>query len=260
MTIHDPDADRVVRPMTSRTDPKRNILRAVRQNDGRGQEPREEQRFADDGVWGAAAADAGLNGNATDWLRDEVGANGAGAGWDPRPLWDSVSDGVKAAYDVIDQQIREGQAAADRLNRSQDGPQMRSIPSILNRLVQSYSDLGAVWLDLLSVASERDFGLGQQAGPAPQAAAPSTIAVEVTASGPVTARARLYRAVRGPLTVLPLRGTGGGEITGVSADAGPVVRIEVPAGTAPGDYHGIVLEDGAEEPAGSVTLRIPPGA
>ncbi|MEM7523225.1 MAG: hypothetical protein AAF360_05605 [Pseudomonadota bacterium] len=260
---------RLTRPALERTDPHRNILRAFSQSDGRDPAPRPtaaaaagRSAFSDDEVWGAfsgavdaptgPAGPAGANGRAES-------AESAG-GWRPGPLWDTAAESVKAAYDVIGAQIKEGEEAASRLNGGHGGVGAKTVPKALNRLVQTYSDLGAVWMELLGAVLDRE-AKGASAAPAARAetGAGGVIAVEVTASSSVTARARLYREPAGALTALPLRCAGdpSKEIAAVSVATGGVLRVSVDPGQAPGDYHGVVLEDGADEPIGSITVKIP---
>ncbi len=229
------------RPTLDRTEPVRNIFNAFRQDDGRGKGP-----FVGDPVWAQDQADT--NGAATD-------------DWEPGPLWKSASESVQAGYRVLNQQMREGKTTAATFGAGTPSLKGKALPDILNRLVRTYSDIGAVWVDLLIAATERDSdapAAGTAQSHAPTPAADTGVAVELTAATPVVARARLYRAVQGSLTALPLRGIGpdAGEIDGVSVGDGPLIQVNVPAGTPAGQYHGILLEDGVDEPAGSVSITV----
>lgn len=264
-------ADPLRRPELERTEPKRNILNAFRQTDGRALDDAFLRSFAQ-GIAENGAAN-GANG------ANEAGAAQAEArsqaqkqaqtrthtqpqGWAPGPLWSGVSDSVKAGYEVINRQILEGQAAAAQFAAPGGATAgARNVPELLNRLVRTYSDMGAVWVDLLSAALEREATAATAQAPQPATGATaSAVAVELIAAQRVTARARLYRGVAGELTALSLRSTGkeGGELTGVTILPGPVVQIDIPTGTAAGSYHGILLEEGAEEPAGSVSVTVAP--
>lgn len=170
---------------------------------------------------------------------------------------------MRAGYNVLNQQVDEGKQAARTFGTAQSGLGGKNVSAILNRLVRTYSDIGAVWVDLLIAATERDAQPAPAAAPAPaaHAAAPppgAAVAVELTASRPVTARARLYRGTSGHLTALPLRGVGpdAPEIPSVAIVPGPLVQLTVPADLPAGQYHGIVIEDGADEPAGSISVRV----
>lgn len=237
---HDDEPAR--RPELDRTEPVRNIFNAFRQDDGRGKSP-----FMGDPVW----------------QQDREASFGQGAAdWEPGPLWKSASESVQAGYRVLNQQMREGKNTAATFGAGTPSLKGKALPDILNRLVRTYSDIGAVWVDLLIAATERDPEASASTQPAaaaaPAAGTDAAVAVELTAATPVVARARLYRAVRGQLTALPLRGIGpdAGEIDGVSVGDGPLIRVDVPSGTPAGQYHGILLEEGMDEPAGSVSITV----
>lgn len=268
-TPETPDAGRLHRrPELERSEPIRNIFNAFRQNDGRGQEA-------------ARPLGAPLNGPGPDaevWARyrDPVhagdhatGTVGTGqGGWTPGPLWAGAGESVQAGYRVLEQQIREGQAAAQTFSNGAafGGASGAGMQPLLNRLMQSYSDLGSVWMELLRTATASAAPGPQPAAPEAAASAPASapapvnpgIAVELTAACRATVRARLYRPVSGALQALPLRGVGpeAAEITGVGIAAGPCVKLDIPTGTPPGQYHGLLLEEGTEEPAGSVSVTV----
>lgn len=249
---------RMKRPELERTDPIRNIFRAFNQTDGRDPAPPPPlqgagaRRFEDDHVWGVSGGQQPEVPHVGDAQPEPF------VGWAAGPLWDTAADSVKAAYNVIGQQIREGEQAASLLNKGLAGQGVKTLPKALNRLMQTYSDLGAVWMELLGAVLEREGAAAPQPAAAP--AAPTgggAASVEVTASQPVTARARLDRRPVGALIVHPLRSASDPslEIKGVSAE-GTVLKVEVPAGQPAGTYHGMVLEDGVEEPAGALTVKI----
>lgn len=254
-------ADPLRRPELERTDPLRNIFNAFRQNDGRGLDDAFLQSFAQGIAEAGTGAPSGAA--ATKPGQKAPKTHAQPQGWAPGPLWSGVSESVKAGYDVINRQISEGQAVAAQFSGqgSDAGAGARNVPELLNRLVRTYSDMGAVWVDLLSAALERETATAAQPA-APTAAAPPTsgVAVEVIAAQRVMARARLYRAVSGDLSALTLRTAGkdAAEVSGVQVLPGPVVQIDIPSGTPAGIYHGILLEEGAEEPAGSVSVTIAP--
>ncbi len=231
------------RPTLDRTDPHRNIFNAFRQSDGR-----KPDVFGDEKVWRSFQS-----GNA------EEPEPSNGSSWTPGPLWDGVSESVRAGYDVINRQIEEGKATAARFASPDRGGQSRGMPEILERLIRTYSDIGSVWVELLVAATERD---QPKAASAPETTAGLRddvgVGVQVRASCSVTARARLYRSVTGTLNALPLRGAGadGGEIQSVSVEPGYCVHIDVPSDAKHGTYYGILLEQGADEPAGSLTVTV----
>lgn len=260
-TVREP----VVLPRPERSTPKRGIFRAFSQKDRSPPMFKQGAKFSDDDFWQGASAGSthrtdGATGPEQSTSADDIPRSAS--------LSDNVSDAVRAAYNVIDQQIREGQAAAVALNKSGKLLDAKNVPAILNRLVQTYSDLGAVWVDLLLAATERngkessgsgEAGASTTTGPSSSASAATSIAVEVTAQTRVSVRARLYRNASGALSAMPLRGTGADApmIDSVDIVSGPLVKLTVPHDLPSGDYHGMIIEHGADEPAGSISLKVP---
>lgn len=250
MTIRDPNDDamtRKVRPKLSRTGPQRSIVNAFYQPDGeaRAQPKRNGHRFEDDAVWGVSSEFGAAR------PADDEPEAAASKG----PLWNNAFDAVRSAYGVVNEQIREGYEEAARLSQGDDAPKGNKLTAIVNRLVQTYSDLGTQWVDLIrATAAEREVG------PAPASSAPPadmSLAVELTTARRARARALLYRPAQAEMTVWPLRQQGGdAEIAGVTVEPGPVVAIEIAADTPPGLYRGIVIEDGVEDPVGSVIVTV----
>jgi len=194
--------------------------------------------------------------------------------WPPGPAPDGADEATRAAYAVAAQEMLAGEAVAKELAGTAAVARAQDVPTLLNRLLETYSDLGAVFIQLVAAAVEQGKAAagqtgalgammgqpGAQAAAAPAQAAPAggSIAVQVTASTPVTAHALLY----GPVSDAPegtemLRSGGGANLPAPIIAPGPVVHITVQADAAPGVYNGFILsaKDGA--PAGTITLTIP---
>ena len=264
---------RKVRPTLERTGPNRLIINAFYQSGG-GQSARvdspthrmngAQRQFEDDGVWGVASGPgtggvdpAGPDAASQEPPIDNGNPDSAETNPDGR-LWEDPFAAVRAAYGVVNDHIQSGYREAERLSQSSGPIEGKKLTRILNRLVQTYSDLGAQWVDLfMATAESRGDGVGTAtAGAASHAGAPS-IAVEVSTVRPVTARALLYRPAGGELSVWPLRRDGGGsEITDIAIAPGPVVTMTLGQGIAAGLYRGIIVEEGVEEPAGSVIVTV----
>ena len=250
MTTRDPKDDAVtrkVRPTLTRTGPQRSIVNAFYQPDGKSA-PRPKangHRFEDDAVWGASGEFGAAR------PAEEAPEAAASKG----PLWNDAFDAVRSAYGVVNEQIREGYEEAARLSQDDGAPKGNKLTTIVNRLVQTYSDLGTQWVDLIRAAAAERESAPQQTSAAP--AADMSLAVELTTARAARARALLYRPASGAMTVWPLRQQGGdAEIAGVTVEPGPVVAINVGADTPPGLYRGIVIEDGVEDPIGSVIVTV----
>lgn len=253
MTTPSPDrpesgSSRRTRPKLDRTGPRRSIVNAFYQPDSTGSARMNGSRFEDDHVWGTG--DAGTR---------ETGTGQAQAEKHTAGLWSDPFEAVRAAYGVVNEQIRAGYEEATRLSTDKDALRGRKLTQILSRLVQTYSDLGSQWVDLvLATAEDR-----KDQGAAAPAAAPGdmSLAVELTTVRRARARGLLYRPVVGALRAWPLRREGGSdEITAVGVAPGPTLTIEIGADCAPGLYRGIVVEEGVDEPAGSIIVTVLDGS
>ena len=198
----------------------------------------------------------------------DPGANPMGAAptrpaepsWRPAPLPNDADEATRAAYAVAIQQMQAGEDVAKELAQTALVARAQDVPTLLNRLLETYSDLGSVFIQLIGAALAKDQAAQSQPAATPASAAPggpASMAVEVTASCPVTARALLYAPLGEAPQVLPLVRTGGdGTVPAPTITAGPVIQVTVPADAASGEYHGIILATEGGHPAGTVTLRI----
>ena len=184
------------------------------------------------------------------------------AAWDAGPLPDDADETTRAAYNVANQQFQAGEAVAKELAQTAMMARAQDVPTLLNRLLETYSDLGSVGVQLIGAALAQAQSAPQTAAQsaAPAAASPQTapsIAVEVTASCSVTARALLFAPLgASPRALTPVRVGGEGALPPPEVKPGPVVHITVPEGTAAGEYHGIILAEADGAPAGTVTIKI----
>ncbi len=183
--------------------------------------------------------------------------------WKPAPLPDDADEATRAAYNVANQQFEAGEAVARELAQTAMMARAQDVPTLLNRLLETYSDLGSVFIQLIGAAMMREQAKQQSAPPpqtASQGAAAQTgpaIAVEITASCPVKARALLYAPLgAAPLALQMVRIGGDGVLPAPEVKPGPVIHITIPQDAAPGEYHGIILSDAAGAPAGTATVTI----
>lgn len=182
--------------------------------------------------------------------------------WKPAPLPDDADEATRAAYAVANQQFEAGEAVAKELAQTAMMARAQDVPTLLNRLLETYSDLGSVFIQLIGAAIAREQAHSQsptQSPAQPHAGLQTSpaIAVEVTAAFPVTARALLYAPLGAAPIALPMSRIGGdGVLAAPVVKAGPVIHITVPQDTAPGEYHGIILADAGGAPAGVATVTI----
>lgn len=178
--------------------------------------------------------------------------------WKPAPLPDDADEATRAAYAVANQQFQAGEAVAKELAQTAMMARAQDVPTLLNRLLETYSDLGSVFIQLIGAAMAREQAQPQSA-PQTQAGRQNspTIAVEVTAACPVTARALLFAPLGATPVALPMTRIGGdGMLPAPEVKVGPVIHITVPQDAAPGEYHSIILADTGGAPAGTATVII----
>jgi hypothetical protein len=260
--------DRPKRPPPQRTQPIRSwsTLFAVPTSDGDAATPDAEAREADIGPTEPQAT--GLN--------------------------DVVSRSVDLGYRVIDEYIRQGQKAAQRLNDRSYGTQAMAgdLQDLAMRMTQYASDFAAVWVEFIQRAAGQNGAApapaGGYTGPAdmaatsptpataPAAAAPGVSAVVSPPSDPTRVRIEILAtqptevsldlrpgAAQASLLVHALRAPEADKprLTEVSVERGvdgepPRLRIRVPPNQPPGIYSGLIIDASTSLPAGSVTVRI----
>lgn len=184
---------------------------------------------------------------------------------------DTISHAVGLGYQVVQEQIQQGQRIAEQINsRAYDsGAMAGDLREVGDRAWRYFADLGALWVDYLSaIAGDGElmrklFEAWQPAG-APTTAASggaAGIAVEIACDRPAQV-ALAVRDVdaRAALICQPLRAleTETPPLTDVAceraADGGLTVRIRVPAAQPPGVYIGAVIDAATVQPRG--TLRV----
>jgi hypothetical protein len=212
-------------------------------------------------------------------------------------LSDVVSRSVDLGYQVIDEYIRQGQKAANRLGERSLSPQTMAADAqeMAARMAQYASGFAALWLEFFQLAASASVApfagtnpfAGAAGGAAPRTP-PSTphsgarpdpplreatrVRVEVAASRPVEVTFDLQPgAAARPLIVHVLRAVDPDKprITEVSfqpgeAEAPACLRVCVPAGQPPGVYNGLIIDEESSRPVGSLSVSIPadpsPGA
>ncbi len=218
----------------------------------------------------------------------------AGDGSSEARASETVTRAVELGYRVIDDYIRQGQKAAERLATRAWSPEtaLRDTQDLAARMTRHASDLIGLWLEALDTANltgawrttERPGGppapFGGAAGDAPsevQDAAPPTpapsgevgegrtrIAIELASARPaaVTVDLRSGDPAR-PLVVHALRAVEPEKprisevaIEPATAGAPARLRIRVPDGQPPGTYDALVIDQATSRPVGSVSLTL----
>lgn len=223
------------------------------------------------------------NRNATNHLgMGEASAQGPRQPGGKAPSFDKlVNDAVVLGYQVIDEQIRQGRAAAERLRA---GESFLNVPpddvsALIERMIELSQGLAAIWIDLLSA-----LGTAVQQARPPQAgtprppstagtsrpARPMTITgCEVKSKGNRKVEADIHlHAVPAHFVpnVLPLHHATDPEtvpIAGVyitpSQDMRrPVLNIEIPDEQPAGTYSGAIVDAATNVPGGMLIVRVLP--
>lgn len=207
---------------------------------------------------------------------------------------ETVTRAVELGYRVIDDYIRQGQKAAERLATRAWSAEtaLRDTQDLTARMTRHASDLVGLWLEALDTANltgawrttERPGGApepsGGAAGVAPdevEHAAPAApaatsdaacgrtrIAIEIASARPaaVTVDLRSADAAR-PLVVHALRAVEPEKpritevaIEPATPDAPARLRIRVPDGQPAGTYDALVIDQATSRPVGSVSLTL----
>lgn len=189
---------------------------------------------------------------------------------------DTVAQGVKLGYRVIEEYMRQGQRIAQQINNRSYGlgTMGNDIREISEQMLRYYSDLVSLWLDLMgSIAGNPDlirnlFGLWQPQSEPSVNAAPAngatTVSIEVVSARPAQVTLDLRPQSEGlPLATHGLRALDPEKppLTDITfepgADNGPVsLRIRVPEGQPPGLYTGVVIDRDTGQPRGTLSVRI----
>jgi hypothetical protein len=187
----------------------------------------------------------------------------------------SIAATVQAAYQVVERNIQEGRAAAERLRAA--GAPLADTPSskvAANRLLHMTRDLGAAWADMVTAfvresdlrgLLERVSGHDREAAPAATASPPSVTVVQRissrqpvevmlspladSAAVPPPGLAGLYSldAKAPPITAVRFA---------VRAGGGLELHIDVPDGQPPGTYAGAVVDVASQQPLGTLSIKV----
>lgn len=110
------------------------------------------------------------NRSATDHIRNHSGSENGNGGDKPsqisETLQKAIADIVELSSNVIEDQIRAGQTAAERLRDGISGSDRlnKDVTSLVEGLVATTKDVGATWLELLSIVLR---SIGKEPPPPP---------------------------------------------------------------------------------------------
>jgi len=222
-------------------------------------------------------------------LFDLSGASGQPAteGGRGASLGDVISRSVDLGYRVVDDYIRQGQKAAERLSGRSYGPDTlgSDAQELGARMMKYTSDFLGLWLQLMELAMG---GGAWRAGVPPTPAratpsqetpaaraAPSTdgrteapdetpVRIKVVSLWPTEVALDLRPgAARAPLVIQALRAVEPDvpRLDDVSFTAGsegdpPLLCIRVPPSQPPGTYNGLLIDPQTSRPVGTVSVRV----
>ena len=225
-------------------------------------------------------------------------AGGAAAGAAPATpsndgaasLQDVLSRSVDLGYRVVDEYIRRGQQAAQRINDRSYGSDAitNDLQEISVRMAQYASDFTAIWFEMLQAAAgsaaRQQTNLGFGISPTPPhhttagaAGSPTTaptdqaeraehmrVKIEVVSSRAteVSLDLRPHAAAR-PVIVHALRAVDAEKprltdvtLSAGSADEPACVRIRVPDDQPAGIYNGLIIDEETSRPVGTLSVRV----
>ena len=210
----------------------------------------------------------------------EQGAREQGNGQE-QTLSDAVNRSVKLGYDVIEEQISQGQRAAAEINNRSYGTQSmnRDMQELMVRSMRYYVDTATIFMDSVAAAtrpirgsrtqppgSDRGAGADQRTDPpgttAPDSAAEAAVPIRVSSVRPATVTLDLRPGVAGRSLAVPGLYAAGADKTPITrvvfedSEDPPVLSVDVPPDQPAGLYSGVVFDTESEEPRGTLTIRI----
>jgi hypothetical protein len=190
----------------------------------------------------------------------------------------TVAHGVKLGYDIIDDQIRQGQRWAERL-RHRDGIASATPPAeigtLIERALNVYKDMGTLALDAIETLTRSSAirsglskawrGIGTPA-PTPDSPTGCRFALKLTAGRPilVTSDVRLRSTHALPIVhALHAANAALPPLTGARFEVdpsttAPILHIEVADTQPAATYYGVVVDGATNEPCGTLSVCILP--
>ena len=239
---------RLQREDPARTRPIRNWGTLFRRSDSRGPEVDKDSKYED--------------------------STNRGRSWD-----DVVSNAVERGYKVIEEQIRQGQRVAQQLTDRSYGPRAMGgdATELVERVLGFYTDLGALWFDLIdsmmrnpilsgdvmrSPPPSREMSAPGASGNGAAANGHSGIPIEIASASPTRVTLNISAPPNGcRLGVHELCALDKAKppLTDIHFDNGaecPTLRISIPQRQPPDTYSGTVIDTDTNEPLGTLCILI----
>ena len=191
-----------------------------------------------------------------------------GNGEQPRSdfLSDTVAQGARLGYAVIQEQIRQGQLVAQQWTQGKRPGNGFDVSALLQRTMHLSTDLGALLFDVTSAITRTGNGDAHRAGGAPasgagagpQGVANARLSVEIEARGHTKVMLDLAAgAIESNLHVPALYSLDGASapLTQIIFD-GLALRVQIPDEQPSGTYSGVVVDRGTNEPRGTLSVLL----
>lgn len=181
-------------------------------------------------------------------------------------LSDTVAQGARLGYAVIQEQIRQGQLIAQQWTQGKRPGNGFDVSALMQRMMHLTTDVGALLFDFTSAVTKNGNGDVQRADGAPLAtaatgmygAASARLSVEIETRGHTKMTLDLAaKAIEGHLHVPALYSLDGqsAPLTRIAFD-GLAVRIEIPDEQPAGTYSGVVVDRRSNEPRGTLSVLL----
>ncbi|MCI0635275.1 MAG: hypothetical protein L0206_15390, partial [Actinobacteria bacterium] len=223
-----------------------------------------------------------------------AGMNPSPAGSEGRPqAGDVIARSVELGYRVVDDYIRQGRKAAERLgDRSYGAAALGAdVQELGTRMMQYAADFMGVWMQLMEIATAgaaaRPFPVPSASPPPAAPAATDRVRTDAATDGtpngtPVSDGTRVRievaspwptevwldlrpEAGRGPVVVHALRAADPqvprlDDVTFANgaADEPPLLRVRIPPSQPRGVYNGLLIDLRTSRPVGTVSVRVSP--
>jgi hypothetical protein len=181
---------------------------------------------------------------------------------------DGVSDAVHMGYSVIEEQIRQGQRAAQQMRGAAFGTGMESgiknAKNIANRLLQYSTDLAVLHFDLMSVLLHSTGSDGISTNVAPSQGTGSRVIIEIESKRKNQVTLDLWPGKQTANLTIPALHSAESEktpLTDVSfvpgTEQAPArLCIAIPDAQPAGVYSGLILDAETSQPGGTLSLRL----
>jgi len=184
----------------------------------------------------------------------------------PADMASDISDAVRMGYSVIEEQIRQGQRAAQQLGGAPSGLGSATVNAtdIASRLLRYATDLAALHFDLMAVLTQSPGLNGVPGSTAPTQGQGSRVSIEIASNRKNQVTLDLWAGNQTAGLTVPALHSAESEktpLTEVSFVAGtdelPArLRIVIPESQPAGVYSGLILDSASSQAKGTLSLKL----